>query len=113
MALHEAMLAGGAGVARSREWLEPADAEEDRPRWPAQKVTTRVECGDYFEVRDRALLAHATQIDPQGWFFSIPRELQRRVWPTEEFELARSLVDSRCAGGRSVRRNPRSGGGMT
>jgi mycothiol S-conjugate amidase len=43
-------------------------------------------------VRDRALLAHATQIDPQGWFFTVPMELQRRVWPTEEFQLARSLV---------------------
>ncbi len=27
-----------------------------------------------------------------GWFFTIPGELQRRVWPTEDFELARSHV---------------------
>ena len=35
-------------------------------------MTTRVECADFFPVRDRALLAHATQIDPDGWFFRIP-----------------------------------------
>jgi mycothiol S-conjugate amidase len=92
-ALHGAMLAEGR-TSPFTEWLEPR-AEGERPRWPEQKVTTRVECGDWFEVRDRALLAHRTQIDPQGWFFSIPLELQRRVWPTEEYELARSLVNAR------------------
>jgi len=74
------------------EWLERWDEEEGEAR-PAPKVTTRVECGDYFPVRDRALLAHATQIDPNGWFFTIPLEIQRRVWPTEDYELARSLVE--------------------
>ena len=51
-------------------------------------------CGDYFERRDAALLAHATQIDPDGPFFRIPLEMQRAVWPTEDFELARSVVDT-------------------
>ena len=57
-----------------------------------ERVTTRVECGDYFEQRNSALLAHATQIDPNGWFFAAPVEMQQRVWPTEEFELAASRV---------------------
>lgn len=92
MALHEAMLAEGR-ESPFAQWLEPRP-EEEAPRWPEQKVTTRVECAEWFDVRDRALLAHATQIDPEGWFFSIPRDLQRRVWPTEEFELARTLVDT-------------------
>jgi mycothiol S-conjugate amidase len=94
-ALHEVMLAEGR-ESPFAEWLEPG-GEKEHPRWFEQKVTTRVECADYFGVRDRALLAHATQIDPKGWFFSIPRELQRRVWPIEEFELARSLVDTPAA----------------
>ena len=51
-------------------------------------------CGEYFEVRDRALIAHATQIDPDGFFFRAPLELQKRVWPTEEFELVSSQVES-------------------
>ncbi len=55
-------------------------------------VATRIECSDYFEVRDRALLAHATQVDPDGFWFQVPRQLQQRVWPVEEFELALSYV---------------------
>ena len=89
-ALHQATLAEGR-QSPFTEWLEPGP-EGKRPRWPEQRITTRVQCADWFDVRDRALLAHATQIDPDGWFFGIPRELQRRVWPTEEYELARSWV---------------------
>jgi mycothiol S-conjugate amidase len=87
LAFHEAMLAAGL-ESPFAQWLDRWEDREERP------ITTRISCADYFEVRDRALLAHATQIDPEGPFFSIPHELQRRVWPTEDFELARSLVDS-------------------
>lgn len=58
------------------------------------RVTTRVEVGDWFERRDDALRAHATQIDPQGQFFIGDPDFQREVWPTEEFELAKSRVRS-------------------
>jgi mycothiol S-conjugate amidase len=87
---HAAMLAEGL-ESPFGEWLEHWSEEEGEDR-PVSKVTTRVECADYFAVRDRALLAHATQIDPNGWFFTIPLDLQRRVWPTEDFELVRTLV---------------------
>ena len=50
--------------------------------------------GDYFEIRDAALIAHATQIDPEGPFFRTPNDIRRAVWPTEDFELARSLIDT-------------------
>ncbi|AWB83731.1 mycothiol conjugate amidase Mca [Corynebacterium liangguodongii] len=56
------------------------------------RVTTRIECADYFEHRAAALTAHATQIDPAGAFLASPIEDQREVWPTEEFELARTRV---------------------
>jgi mycothiol S-conjugate amidase len=55
-------------------------------------VTTRVECSDWFERRDAALLAHATQVDPEGTWFRVTREVQARVWPTEDFEAALSFV---------------------
>ena len=58
----------------------------------AERVTTRIECAKYFAQRDDALRAHATQIDPNGVFFATPMEWQQRLWPTEEFELARSRV---------------------
>ena len=88
LAFHEAMVEAGL-ESPFAEWLKRWDDDEDRPDRPP---TTRIECADWFPVRDRALLAHATQIDPKGWFFSIPLELQRRVWPTEDFELARAHV---------------------
>src|SRR5699024_11503287 len=71
--------------------------EEMLSRWRGrpdvmERVTTQVECSAYFEQRNLALLAHATQIDPNGWFFAAPVEMQQRVWPTEEFELAASRV---------------------
>ncbi len=56
------------------------------------RVTTQIECGKYFPQRDDALRAHATQIDPNGAFFAIPMDVQQRLWPTEEFELARTRV---------------------
>lgn len=59
------------------------------------RVTTQVECGEYFPVRDDALRAHATQIDPNGPFFVVPMEWQQRLWPTEEYELAKTVVSSR------------------
>lgn len=82
---HEAIVATGR-KSPFAEWLER------REPWPESKVTTQIDVADYFEVRDRALRAHATQIDPQGWFFMIPHDMQRAMWPWEDFELVRSLV---------------------
>jgi mycothiol S-conjugate amidase len=65
----------------------------DRPE-DANRVTTRVPCADYFPVRDQALLAHATQVDPNSFWFGCPLHVQRAAWPTEDFQLARSLVDT-------------------
>ncbi len=84
-ALHAALLAAGLASPLA-DWVARREGRQERP------VTTRVECADYFPVRDRALLSHATQVDPAGWFFTIPLEVQQRVWPTEDFELARALV---------------------
>ncbi|MCP2192418.1 mycothiol S-conjugate amidase [Williamsia deligens] len=56
------------------------------------RVTTQVTSGEYFAQRDEALRAHATQIDPNGMFFAVPMDWQQRLWPTDEFELARTRV---------------------
>ena len=45
--------------------------------WAELEITTQVPCGDFFEVRDEALKAHATQVDPNGFWFSCPLEVQR------------------------------------
>jgi mycothiol S-conjugate amidase len=90
VAFHDALVARGMESPYD-EWLKQWD--KNRPD-VMDRVTTRVECGEYFEVRDRALLAHATQIDPNSRFFFISTDMQREIWPTEEYELARSLVDT-------------------
>jgi mycothiol S-conjugate amidase len=92
-AIHEAALSAGL-ESPFTEWLERREADSEAVRAYEESVTTRIVCDEYFEVRDRALLAHATQIDPNGFFFAVPVALQRSVWPTEEFQRARSLVES-------------------
>ena len=74
------------------KWLKDWDPELDVT---ANRITTSVECAKYFTQRDEALLAHATQIDPKGAFFRTPLEWQQRLWPTEEYELARSRIPVR------------------
>jgi mycothiol S-conjugate amidase len=87
LAIHQAMLARGLEspyAERLEEWKP--DPEHER------RVTTRVPCAEYFPVRDRALIAHATQIDPEGSWFAVPLEVHQAAWPTEDYELVESLV---------------------
>lgn len=70
------------------EWLENW---EDKPE-DVERITTSVECATYFPIRDAALKAHATQIEPDGRWFLVSTQLQQSAWPTEEFQLASSLV---------------------
>lgn len=88
VALHEEMIRRGLEspyVERLADW-------KPDPEWD-DRITTKVECAEYFPVRDRALLAHATQIDPDGPWFAVPLEVHQAAWPTEDYELVRSLVD--------------------
>jgi mycothiol S-conjugate amidase len=90
MALHEEMVRRGLESPygdRLDEWV-------DNPDKPGFEITTQVPCADYFDLRDQALIAHATQIDPDGGWFACPQDVQRAAWPTEDFHLARSLVDT-------------------
>lgn len=86
VAIHQALLDAGRESPYA-DWMDRWD-RDDR----AEKVTTRIDCADYFDQRDRALLAHATQIDPDGFFFAVPRDIEREAWSVEEFELAQSRV---------------------
>ncbi|MEP7762990.1 mycothiol conjugate amidase Mca [Sanguibacter sp. 25GB23B1] len=85
--MHEAILAAGL-ESPFGDWVESRAAREIAER----EVTTRIECADFFSARDAALRAHATQIDPDGFFFATPRELEVGVWTVEEYELAESRV---------------------
>jgi len=87
--LHDAMLAAKVDSPYG-EWLT---SWEDKPG-DAERLTTSVPCAEFFGVRDAALIAHATQVDPTGRWFACPIELQQSTWPYEDFQLARSLVDT-------------------
>ncbi|MFJ3957668.1 mycothiol conjugate amidase Mca [Arthrobacter sp. NPDC090010] len=71
------------------EWIDSWLASKAEP---LHLPTAKIECGEWFSRRDEALKAHRTQIDPNGFFFAFPDELQRRVWPYEEFVLMHSRV---------------------
>ncbi|MBB1255059.1 mycothiol conjugate amidase Mca [Streptomyces sp. OF3] len=88
-ALHDAMLERGLESPYG-EWLQRWDEFQRKDR----ELTTYVPCADFFPLRDKALIAHATQIDPDGGWFRVPMEVQQEVWPTEEYELAKSLVET-------------------
>jgi mycothiol S-conjugate amidase len=89
LALHEAMLER-TGESPYAEWLE-----KRADRFEGPEPDALVECGDWFERRDAALLAHVTQIDPDGFWFAVPRDLEREVFPYEGYHLLRSDVDTR------------------
>ncbi|ADH65547.1 MULTISPECIES: mycothiol conjugate amidase Mca [Nocardiopsis] len=72
------------------EWMKRI-ADRDHPRW---EITTRVHCSEYFDVADEALKAHATQVDPNGFWFAVPNEVVAEAWPSEDYHLVRSLVDT-------------------
>ncbi len=86
-AVHDAIVASGR-ESPFGDWLDSRQARDV----PEREVTTRIDCSAYFPQRDDALRAHATQIDPDGFFFAVPRELEIAQWPTEEYELAESRV---------------------
>ncbi|MFC5281415.1 mycothiol conjugate amidase Mca [Arcanobacterium canis] len=68
------------------QWVERADGHA------SMEGMTSINVAEFFPARDRALASHVTQIDPDGIFFAVPRELEARVWPWEQFHLAMSKV---------------------
>jgi mycothiol S-conjugate amidase len=87
--MHQAMLDAGL-ESPYEEWLKEWDGEDT----VTPRITTRVRCAEWFPRRDAALIAHATQVDPDGSWFAVPLAIRQEQWPTEDFELARSMVDT-------------------
>ncbi len=85
VALHEKFLELGLESPFDQRWM-------DRPGLD-DRITTRIfNAGD--TVQRAALLAHATQIDPESPFwFGLPPDVGS-AYPYEDFILARSLVDA-------------------
>jgi mycothiol S-conjugate amidase len=90
LALHEKFLELGIESPFGEEWMERIrNLDHD------DRVTTQVPIAEYYDVREKALLAHATQVDPESPFwFGLPSEVARDVHPWDDYILARSLVDT-------------------
>ncbi len=84
--LHAAMLETY-GESPYTEWLE-SRADRAAPDVP----DARVRCAEEFGRRDAALLAHVSQIDPEGFWFGIPRDLEAEHYPYEAYVLLRNDV---------------------
>jgi mycothiol S-conjugate amidase len=89
-ALHDAALAEGI-ESPFAGWMD----HWDEMGFEEPEITTRVNVADYIDVRSKALLAHATQIDPDGFWFAIPDDLQKKVYPWEDYTLVTSTVDAK------------------
>jgi mycothiol S-conjugate amidase len=87
-ALHQAYLDRGEESAYA-SWFERG-FDTDRE----DEFTTLIDVSDYLDKRRAALLAHRTQVDPEGHWMRLPDDVLREVFPWEEFTLARSLVDN-------------------
>ena len=82
---HERMLELGLESPFDEKWFERPSQDH--------LITTQIEIADYADVRRQALLAHATQIDPESPFwFGLPPEVARTVHPYDDYMLARSEV---------------------
>lgn len=87
VAMHEMFIELGKESPYDQRWFERPDQDH--------RITTRVHTADHADVRWEALLAHATQIDPESPFwFGLPRDVAATVHPWDEYILAVSHVDS-------------------
>ncbi len=85
LAVHEAMLQLRGKSPFDDGWLSRVGQDE--------RVTTRLQIGDYLWARSGALLAHATQVDPAEMFwFGLSDDELAAVYPYEDWVLAQSHV---------------------
>ncbi len=86
VAIHEKFLELGMESPFDPKWFERPGLDD--------RITTQVDVTAGDDIRKEALLAHATQIDPNSPFwFGLPPEVTS-VYPWDDYILARSLVES-------------------
>jgi mycothiol S-conjugate amidase len=88
LALHERFGELGLESPFDAEWLERVEqfSQDDR-------ITTQVDVGAFYGVREAALKAHATQVDPASPFwFGLPGDEVVALHPWDDYILAESRV---------------------
>ena len=85
VAMHEAFLEQGLESPFDHKWF-------DRPSHD-HLITTQVDITGFYANRRAALVAHATQIDPDSPFwFGLPDDVLEGLYPWEDYQLAESTV---------------------
>lgn len=70
--------------------------DQDRLDRPSQddRITTKVDIAEHYGVRRAALLAHATQVDPEEKFwFGLPDDEASAAYPFDDYILAWSSIE--------------------
>ena len=85
MAVHEALLRLRGESPFDEEWFKRPDVDH--------RITTRIDVSGFFWARTGALLAHATQVDPNaGFWFGLTDDELVETYAWEDWILARSFV---------------------
>jgi mycothiol S-conjugate amidase len=85
--MHEKFLELGLPSPFDDKWL----ARLQRRR--QETWTTKIDVSGFTDVRQEALRAHATQVDPtSAWWFGLPPEVMRTIHPFDEYRLVESRV---------------------
>jgi mycothiol S-conjugate amidase len=85
LAVHEALLERRGSSPYDEKWLSRPGQDE--------RITTKLDVGEYLWARSGALRAHATQVDPnESWWFGLDDDELAEVYPYEDWVLAHSHV---------------------
>ncbi len=83
--MHEKFLELGLESPFSSDWFK-----DRKPDETDTALTTQIDLRGFEDVRQDALRAHATQIDPESPFwFGLPAEVMREIHPYDDYVLAR------------------------
>jgi mycothiol S-conjugate amidase len=87
MAIHEGLMSHKGESPYDEKWFERPDHDH--------RITTRIDVSGFMWARTKALLAHATQVDPsEPFWFGLDDEQLASAYPWEDWILARSVVGS-------------------
>jgi len=90
-ALHDEFIRRGEESPYAR-WFEHGFPDGDA------RFTTFVDVGDWLSNRRAALLAHRTQVDPDGFWMRLPDSVIREIFPWDEYILQESRVEELAPG---------------
>ena len=91
MSVHEALIEKYGESPFDEKWLNRQSQDN--------RITTKLDVAKFMYARTRSLLAHATQVDPTSkWWFGLDDDEMSKVYPWEDWILARSTIGEVQAG---------------